>query len=54
MQQRSHGDFTELTVFVCEQLSVCLHNPFSRESVCFIHHPHRKNEQDQLFLGPLL
>ena len=39
---------------VCEHLSVCLHNPFSWEAVCCIHHPHRKHEQDQLFFGPLL
>ena len=54
MQQTIHGDCTELTAFVCEHLFVCLHNPFSWEFVCCIHHPHRKHEQDQLFLGPLL
>ena len=54
MQQTIHGDCTELTAFVCEHLSVCLHNPFSQEAVCCIHHPQRKHEQDQLFLGPLL
>ena len=40
--------------FICEHLSVCLPNPFSRETFCCIHHPHRKHEQDQLFLGLLL
>ena len=54
MQQTIHGDCTDLTAFICEHLSVCLHNPFSWEAVCCIHHPHRKHEQDQLFLGPLL
>ena len=54
MQQTIYGDFTELTAFVCEQLSVCLHNPFSQEAVCCIHHLHRKHEQDQFFLGPML
>ena len=39
MQQTIHGDCTELTAFVCEHLSVCLHNPFSQEAVCCIHHP---------------
>ena len=48
------GDYTELNTFVCNHLSVCLHNPFSWEAVYRIHHPHRKHEQDQLFLGPLL
>ena len=43
-----------LTGFVCEHLSVCLHNPFSCEAVYCIHHPHRKHKQDQWFLGPLL
>ena len=54
MQQTIHGDCTELTAFVCEHLSVCLRNPFPQEAVCCIHHPQRKHEQDQLFLGPLL
>ena len=40
--------------FVCEHLSVCLHNPFSWKAVCCIHHPHRKHEQDQWLLEPLL
>ena len=54
MQQTIHGDCTEPSTFVCEHLSVCLDNPFSQEAVCCIHHPHKKHEQDQLFLGPLL
>ena len=54
MQQTVHGDCVELTAFVCEHLSVCLHNPFSWEAVCCIDQPHRKHEQDRLFLGPLL
>ena len=54
MQQTIHGGCTELTVFVCEYLSVCLSNPFSREAFYCIHHPHRKHEQDQLFLGLLV
>ena len=33
---------------------LCLHNPFSQEAVSCIHHPHRKHEQDQLFIGSLL
>ena len=45
MQQIIHGDCTELTAFVCEYLSVWLHNPFSWGAVCCIHHP-RKHEQD--------
>ena len=53
MQQTIHGDCTELTAFVCEHLEACLH-PFSWEAVSCIHHPHRKHEQDELFLGPLL
>ena len=50
MQQTIHGNCTELTAFVCEHLSVCLHNPFSQEAACCIHHHHRKHTQDQLFL----
>ena len=46
--------YTEVTAFVCGRLFVCLHNPFSQEALCCIHSPHRKHEQDQLFLGPLL
>ena len=46
----NYGDCTELTAFVFEHLSVCLHNPFSWEAVSSIHHPHRKHEQDQVFL----
>ena len=53
MQQTIHEDCTELTTFVCEHLSVCLHNPFSWDAVCSIH-PFRKHEKDQLFLGSLL
>ena len=52
MQQAIHGDCTELTAFICEHLSVCLHNPFSREAVCCIHR--HKHEQDQLFFVTLL
>ena len=52
MQQTFHGDCTELTPFVCEHFSVCLHDSFSQEALCCIHHPHRKH--DQLFLRPLL
>ena len=54
MQQTIQGDCTELTAFVCEHLSVCSHKPFFWKAACCIHHPHRKHEQDQLFLGPLL
>ena len=54
MQQTIHGDCTELTTFVCEHLSVCLHNTFSQEDVWCIHHPHWKHEQDQLFGIPFL
>ena len=54
MQQTIRRDCTELTASVCEHLSVCLTNPFSREIFCCIHHPHRKHEQDQLFLGLLV
>ena len=54
MQQTIHGDCTELTAFVCEQLSVNLHMfTFSREAVCCIHHPHRKHEQDTFYLERL-
>ena len=45
MQQTIHDDCTELTAFVCEYLSVWLHNPFSWGAVYCIHHP-RKHEQD--------
>ena len=54
MQQTIQGDCTELTAFVCEHLSVCSHKPFFWKAACCIHHPHRKHEQGQLFLGPLL
>ena len=54
MQQTIHGDCTELTAFVCEHLSSCLRNPFSREVVCCIHHLYRTHEQDHFFLGLLL
>ena len=54
MQQAMHGDCAELTAFVCEHLSICLHNLFCQEAVYCIHHPLRKHEQDQLFLGLML
>ena len=54
MQETIHEDCTELIAFVCEYLTVRLHNPLSLETVCCIHHSHRKHEQDQLLLGPLL
>ena len=54
MQQTIHGDCTELTAFVCEHLSSCLRNPFSREAVCYIHHLYRTHEQGHFFLGLLL
>ena len=54
MQQTIHRDCTKLTAFVCEHFSVCLHNPFPKETVCCIHHPHKKHEQNQLFLGPMI
>ena len=54
MQETIHEDCTELIAFVCEYLTVRLHNPLSQETVCCIHHSHRKHEQDQLLLGPLL
>ena len=51
--KKIHGDCTELTE-LCKHFSVFLHNSFSWEAVCCIHHPHRKHEQGQLFLGSLL
>ena len=54
MQETIHEDCTELIAFVYEYLTLCLHNPLSQETVCCIHHSHRKHEQDQLLLGPLL
>ena len=51
MQQTIHGDCTELTAFVCEHLSVCLHNPFSHEAFCSIHHPQRSMHKISCFLG---
>ena len=37
MQQTIHGDCTELSTFVYERLSVCLHNPFpGKVSAVFI------------------
>ena len=54
MQQTIHEECTELTAFFSEHFSVRLHNAFSWEAFCCIHHAHRKHEQGQLLLGLLL
>ena len=51
MQQTIHGDCTELTAFVCEHLSVCLYNPFSRQAVCCIYHCRRSTNKISYLLG---